>query len=439
MQRSAKSTLGHDSRFDNEKALTSLRANGRPRAAAYYNLFTLGQTYQIWPKHQGNNMVTATLPNERESGKGATVHPGSTNSSPSRKPTKALPGNSNNRLDDTLPSKAADVIAKRNGKAASRARSSNGRSKGHQNPPDTDNVQTAAGAGSDGRVQKWKICDLKPFHLQGDFFPAESAEADCELAADMKQNGQKTPIDILPDGTIVGGHRRTEAAKRLGWKEIDAVVRHNLVGNEKAIEAEFLKDNCLRRQLSPLQRARCAKRLIELANEGKLTFSQEANVKEKTRDKVGRLLGLSGRQVGRLLRVLKTSLEVQLAYDAGKLHVETAGRVEDLPQHVQKQIAAKIRERGVECAKAIIDSHLPKKAESRKGANKLAREFIWALRLADQELSGHVEKVTWLDKKDLPILEAGERIIGDLKRRIEEMYEDEDEDEDEDEWCEDVT
>ena len=162
-------------------------------------------------------MVTVTLPQERTSGNGEIANTDSSKSSPNGKPIEALPGDSNNRLGNTLPLATATVIPKPNGngKPTSKVQAPNGRQNGRQALP--NDVNTVADSG--GRVQEWNISDLKPHRLQEAFFPPETQEADRELAADMDANGQEVPIDILPDGTILCGHRRVAAATRLGWKK----------------------------------------------------------------------------------------------------------------------------------------------------------------------------------------------------------------------------
>jgi ParB/RepB/Spo0J family partition protein len=238
----------------------------------------------------------------------------------------------------------------------------------------------------------------------------------------MKKNGLLEAIEILPDGTIVKGHRRTAAAKYNGWPCIDVVVRHDLVGKEQKIEEEFLKDNYLRRQLSPLQRARCAQRLMELAKGGKLTASEKEQLKEKSRDKVARLLNLSGRHVDRLLRILKAPLEVQRAFDAGKLSGDLAQKVEGMDEEDQKKIAEEIRKRGVQHAKAIVEQFLPPKAETRKGADQLYTDIVRALHAAGKEkLVDNVDKLGRCLRGDAARLDEGIELLRRLKeesRRI---------------------
>lgn len=44
------------------------------------------------------------------------------------------------------------------------------------------------------------------------------------LAASIKRHGLLHPVVVKNDGTLIAGHRRLEAAKRLGWKEIPVTM-----------------------------------------------------------------------------------------------------------------------------------------------------------------------------------------------------------------------
>ena len=300
-------------------------------------------------------------------------------------------------------------------------------------PVDADNERAGAVDDSeyDGGVQEWRISDLKPHQLQGDFFPAESEEADRELAADMEANGQKVPIDILPDGTILGGHRRVAAAKRLGWTHIEAIVHIDLADDKDAAEAFFINDNCIRRQLTELQKVRCAARRVELAKLGKVALPKECNGLNKTRDKIGKLLEISGREADRYLRVLKTPIEVQHAQDAGHLSLAEAGKVADLTEELQACIAEEIREQGPEQAKAIVRSHLPPKAATRRGAKKVWFDLRYALKDATEELPGNFGKIGRMDHEDLDLIEVAEQLIEDLKEHALDCLRDDDDELDE--------
>ena len=115
------------------------------------------------------------------------------------------------------------------------------------------------------KVVKWKISRLKKHPKQDEMFGDISEEERRALADDMERNGQRQPVEIRPDGTIIAGHQRVLAATLLGWTEIDVIVRFDLEEKgDAAVEAHFLGDNLYRRQLSPLNRARCIRRLMEI-------------------------------------------------------------------------------------------------------------------------------------------------------------------------------
>lgn len=50
-----------------------------------------------------------------------------------------------------------------------------------------------------------------------------------ELTDSLRARGLPQPVIVRPNGTVyvlIASHRRLEAAKRIGWTEIAAVVRH---------------------------------------------------------------------------------------------------------------------------------------------------------------------------------------------------------------------
>jgi ParB-like chromosome segregation protein Spo0J len=291
--------------------------------------------------------------------------------------------------------------------------SPNGHGAGPKVPPKPESQETAQDPTAFGVEQEWKICDLKQHPKQEDYFPDESEEADSELEADMKVNGQRDPIYILRDGTILGGHRRVKMAKRLGWKTIKVIV-YDLDDEEG--EALFLDDNYLGRQLSDLQKVRCAVRKVELAKRGKAVLPPEVNALKKTRDKIGKLLGGCGRNVDRYLLVLKAPKEVQHACDKGYLTLAEAGQVAKLAQKVQERIAAEIKQKGLKAAKAIVKPYLPGKAETRRGAESLWYELRRGMGKAIAELPGHEDQL-WLKQDDLELIEKAERLLKVLKAK----------------------
>lgn len=65
--------------------------------------------------------------------------------------------------------------------------------------------------------------------IYGDAPQGDEQKAEWEqFLASVKERGIDTPLLILPDNTIVSGHRRNRAARILGLKEVPVIVRNDL-------------------------------------------------------------------------------------------------------------------------------------------------------------------------------------------------------------------
>lgn len=245
----------------------------------------------------------------------------------------------------------------------------------------------------DWTTKKWPIANLTPHALEDQFFPPLPPLQFEALLVDMQINGLRSPIIVLPDGTIVSGHQRVAAAKQLGWTEIDAIVRDDLVGDPQAVVQLFVAENLFRRQLSPIQRARCAKQLFEALlhdDYPRLDVCSHGPV----RDYIGELLGVSGREVSRIVRVLKTPVEVQTAYDNGHLSLTRAGAVAGRPPETREAIAADIRAQGIGRAREIVEKHLSGGEGDDAGtATEAYAGFVRQLRRGMEKLKPDLEKI----------------------------------------------
>lgn len=216
-------------------------------------------------------------------------------------------------------------------------------------------------------IERRKIADLKPHPLQPVYFPTDPTD-NIELFAETLKRGLDNPVEVTPDGVIICGHRRTAAAKFLGWTEIDCWVRHDLAEKgTAAIEERFLEDNLERRQLCKLAIARCYQRLRTIAvEEWRAGRRDRAELpRGDTRDFIGQRLGLSGRTLDRLLNILRAPQSVQDAFERDDLPLVLADKVARLSKDVQEQIEAEI-EAG-NSAKQVIAAKLKADAERRAG------------------------------------------------------------------------
>lgn len=138
------------------------------------------------------------------------------------------------------------------------------------------------------KVVKVEIELLQPYPLQSDYFPDTPTVQLRALTKDIEANGLQQPILVTSDDIIISGHRRVAAAKQLGWKEIDAIVRRDLADDEDAADQLFINENFQRRHLSTLQKARCVQHLWELAKKRRGGHGQSV------RNFAGHLLGMYG-------------------------------------------------------------------------------------------------------------------------------------------------
>lgn len=99
---------------------------------------------------------------------------------------------------------------------------------------------------------------------------AENDDDIASLAEDLERNGLVQPVTVrVRKGYFVGvkdafelvaGHRRCAAARKLGWKEIDAIV---VEADDAQAEAMLVSENFARRDLTPLEMADTAAGLVK--------------------------------------------------------------------------------------------------------------------------------------------------------------------------------
>jgi ParB/RepB/Spo0J family partition protein len=242
-----------------------------------------------------------------------------------------------------------------------------------------------------GKAGKVALTELKAHPREQEVFadlPDEQLE---ELAVDMKLNGQLVPIEVLPGGTIICGHQRVRAARKLGWDTVRAIIRDDLAELGKAaVFDRLVSDNLNRRQLDQLTQARCYQKLKE--NASKLSRkARSAYAGVDLRDVLAKRFNMSGRTLDRWLRVLSTPVEVQRAVSAGSLSLASAGRVAGADQAIAEMIATEIS-LGKDPEEVVAD-HLPKKAQKQVNDLKAVMTFIRHLRSDVSDLEGRVNQL----------------------------------------------
>ena len=82
-----------------------------------------------------------------------------------------------------------------------------------------------------------KISDLKDYENN----PRKNDKAVDAVANSIHSFGFKVPVIIEPDGTIIAGHTRVKASKKLGIEEIPCIVADDLT--EDQVKAFRVADN----------------------------------------------------------------------------------------------------------------------------------------------------------------------------------------------------
>lgn len=201
------------------------------------------------------------------------------------------------------------------------------------------------------KPKQMSLAALKPHPLQLCFYDDSNAVDDESLAADLRRRGQQSPIVVMPEnnaanlpgGTMLDGCRRARCLKDSGETDAMVVVRHDLKdASAAAVEAEFLKYNFTRRQLHPLDKARVAQRLYVLERSKKTVNDLGFKETLAMRDRIGKILGMSGRNLDRYLRVLETPVPIQNAVRDGRMKLVMGAKIATLPQYEQEKIAEAI-------------------------------------------------------------------------------------------------
>ena len=257
------------------------------------------------------------------------------------------------------------------------------------------------------KVEMWRIDRLRAHPAQRELFGEPPEHEIHELMASIGTNGLKHGIEILPDGTILAGHRRLRALQLLGRTEVDVVVRHYLADDPQAAERELIQDNLIRRQLGPLEIAGSYQRLIEL-EKGRprdlLSKVPRVNYVEQLASR----LRTSRRNLDRYLAVLRAPREVQEAFDAGQLSLVLAARVPTLAAQKRDRIAAAIR--AGTTPSIAIRTELP---TQRNKPEMVQSDYGSFLRLIPI-LAGNVDQVIRSPEGDVETLHRGTRLIEEL-------------------------
>jgi N6-adenosine-specific RNA methylase IME4/ParB-like chromosome segregation protein Spo0J len=135
------------------------------------------------------------------------------------------------------------------------------------------------------------------------------------LASSIRRNGLLEPVVITPDHRLIGGQRRIEAAKLLGWEEVPVhvVPIEDILSGENA-------ENFDRKALTPSEQVAIATAVYDLEQKrakerqreggqagGKACGKLPQASRGKTRDRIAKAIGTSGRTLEKAMAVVEAA------------------------------------------------------------------------------------------------------------------------------------
>lgn len=201
--------------------------------------------------------------------------------------------------------------------------------------------------------KKIKISSLKR-HPKQDIYLDEPKSKIQKLAADIKRNGQRVPIEISQDGVIIDGHCRLEAIKSLDQKTILAVQID--VEDDNELRQRHLEANINRRHLERIDQVRLIKAQLDLEGEVETFGQDELRVriaKAFDQDK-------SDPTVRRYHRLVRLPDLIQELFKRKELRLMTALKFDRLSSEKQEELLETLREKKLS-PKLAFEQYFPPK------------------------------------------------------------------------------
>lgn len=195
------------------------------------------------------------------------------------------------------------------------------------------------------QVEHWPLERLRPseHNPRGPVSDTEVAE----LAESIREQGILQPLVVLPDGTVLIGHRRLAAARVAGLAEAPVIVRNApALADQLSIQ---LVENIQRKDLTPLQEARAFRDLLDSG----------VGLPD-----LGRRLGLVKHYIQGRLYTLELAPEVQTLVDRRELPITAVSLLRKVDWATQRRLAARVAARHITTVqlKRLIDGEATNKS-----------------------------------------------------------------------------
>lgn len=176
-----------------------------------------------------------------------------------------------------------------------------------------------------------------------------------KLVQSIIENGVLTPVLVRPDdeGTyeMISGHRRMHAAKRAGLATIPAIIKP-MTNDESTIA--MVDSNMQREEILPSERAFALKMKLDAVRRqgarNDLTCGHDVHKlgeSNKSREDIGKAMGMGGRQVQRYIRLTELVPEILDYIDRKRLSMAIGIEISYFDKKIQQWIYEYMRDNGM--------------------------------------------------------------------------------------------
>lgn len=227
------------------------------------------------------------------------------------------------------------------------------------------------------------MVQIKSVSKHANFYPMLSEEALAELAADIKENGQQSPITVTADGVLLDGRNRLKACKIAG-------VEPRVTVYEGEDEGAFVRSSNERRHQSTGSRAMST--ALSLAEDGKRengrwAYRSMSNFKD-SKDSTFRVnISWAGTVLDELPELAQSVIDGEVALDDAYRQADAKRKAREAEE--QRRIEeARDEQKREDSAGRYFDNHQEAKAwldEKPQGAFPTMREAYAAYMEHDRE------------------------------------------------------
>lgn len=268
------------------------------------------------------------------------------------------------------------------------------------------------------QVMVFRPSALKVHPRNAEFFDDIGGEEFDRLVESIKNHGILTPLRATKDMTIISGHQRLRAAIEAGCNDIPVIIDDS--EDDDDILMKLIETNFGRMKNDPIKQAKWVSEYEKLKGVRQGSNSEYHNDTRITEEDIAKELGVKRLTLQRLKSLLKLDPAIQSLISEGKINATTGFTIlSKLSLEEQQKLLDKLPDDVKFSAKSIDAKIREIRAEGAANANAVQQE--------NDSLRGRIEALNQerneLLSGKLPISEAQQKQIGELKEKVRKYYE----------------